>query len=105
MVILAIESRRDVKAVTCEHLGEPIQGLTVSYTQGNVVRDSGAGVTRPVCRRAEKINGDWSVRGSIEKAEHSAFSTELRKTQSLRQKFRRMLKTFDLNLDRTNPSD
>jgi hypothetical protein len=68
-----------------------------------VVCDARADVTRPVGRSAEKIDGDRPVRGSIEEAEHRAFLTELLKTQSFRQKFRGVLKTFDLNLDGSNP--
>ena len=54
--ILAIERGRDVKAVICEHLGDPVQGLAIGYTQGNVVCDARADVTRPVGRSAEKID-------------------------------------------------
>jgi hypothetical protein len=70
-----------------------------------VVRDARAGVTRPVGRSAEKINGDRPVWRPIEEAEHRAFLAEFLKTQSLRQKCRRVLKTLDLNLDGSNPSN
>jgi hypothetical protein len=68
-----------------------------------VVRDARAGVTRPVGRSAEKINGDRPVRRPIEKAEHSAFLAALLKAKFLSQKFLRVLKTFDLDLDGSNP--
>jgi hypothetical protein len=101
--ILAIERWRDVKAAICEHRGDPAQCLAIGYTQGNVVCDARACVTRPMGRNAKKIHGDRSVRGAIEEAEHRAFLPKLLKTQSLRQKLRRVLKPIDLNLDRTNP--
>jgi hypothetical protein len=102
MKILAIERRRDVKAAICEHRGDPAQCLAIGYTQGNVVCDARAGVTRPVGRSAKKIDGDWPIRGAIEEAEYRAFLPKLLKTQSLRQKLRRVLKPFDLNLDGSN---
>jgi hypothetical protein len=73
MKVLAIESGRDVKAAICEHRGDPAQCLAIGYTQGNVVCDARAGVTRPVGRSAKKIDGDRPVRGPIEEAEHRAF--------------------------------
>ena len=102
---MAVEGRRDVQAAICEHRGDPAQCLAIGYTQGNVVCDARAGVTRPAGRSAEKIDGDRPVRGPIEEAEHRAFFAEFLKTQPLRQKFRRVLKAFDLNLDGSNPSD
>jgi hypothetical protein len=78
--ILAIERWRDVKAAICEHRGDPAQCLAIGYTQGNVVCDARAGVTRPVGRSAEKIDGDRPVRGPIEEAEHRAFLPKLLKT-------------------------
>jgi hypothetical protein len=103
MKILAIERRRDVKAAIYEHRGDPAQCLAIGYTQGNVVCDARAGVTRPVGRSAKKIDGDRAVRGANEEAEHRAFLPKLFKTQSLRQKLRRVPKPFDLNLNGSNP--
>src|ERR1700739_2884031 len=88
--VLAIESRRDVKAAICEHHGKPAQCLSISYAQGNVVRDARAGVTWPMGRSAEKINGNRQVSGAIKEAEHRAFLTKLLEAQSLCQKFRRV---------------
>ena len=105
MKVLAVERRCDVKAAICKHRGDFFQCLAICYTQGYVVGDTRAGLTRPVRRGAEKINGDRSVRRSIEKAEHGTFLTALLKTQPLRQKFRCVLKAFDLNLDGSNPSN
>jgi hypothetical protein len=67
--------------------------------------DARAGVTRPVGRSAEKIDGDRPVRGPIEETEHRAFLPKLLKTQSLGQKFRRVLKPFDLDLNGSNTSN
>jgi hypothetical protein len=78
--VLAIESRRDVKAAICEFRSDPSQCLAIGYTQGNVVCDARAGVTRPVGRSAKKIDGDRPIPGPIEEAEHRAFLPKLLKT-------------------------
>jgi hypothetical protein len=54
-------------------------------------------------RSAKKIDSDRPLRRAIEEAQHRAFLPKLLKTQLLRQKLRRMLKPFDLNLDGSNP--
>jgi hypothetical protein len=77
--ILAIEGGRDVKAAICEHRGDPAQCLAIGYAQGNVVCDARAGVTGPVGRSAEKVDGDRPVWGAIDEAEHRAFLSKLLK--------------------------
>jgi hypothetical protein len=80
MKVLAIERWRDVKAAICEYLSDPGQCLAIGYTQGNVVCDAGASLTRPVGRSAKKVDGDRPVRRPIEEAEHRAFPPKLLKT-------------------------
>jgi hypothetical protein len=48
MKVLAIERWRDVKAAIREHLCDPGQCLAIGYTQGNVVCDARASLTRSV---------------------------------------------------------